>query len=61
MIQHEQSSPHQQGSLTGGFEIGPFAIEGEGEPEEAAEVVEAGGIVFTMVDVQSRRRFALVG
>jgi len=44
MIQHEQSSPHQQGSLTGGFEIGPFAIDDEGEPEEVAELVDAGGM-----------------
>ena len=44
MIQHWQSSPHQQGNLTGGFAIGPFAIDGEGEVEEVAEVVD-GGIV----------------
>jgi len=41
MIQHEQSSPHQQGSLTGGLEIGPLAIE-EPVEEEVAEVVEGG-------------------
>lgn len=44
MMQHWQSSPHQQGSLTGGFAIGPLAIDGAEEPEEVAEVVE-GGIV----------------
>ena len=45
MIQHWQSSPHQQGSLTGGFEMGPFAtVVVEEEPEDVAEVVE-GGIV----------------
>ena len=31
--------------MIGGFEIGPFAIEGEGDPEVAAEVVKAGGMV----------------
>ena len=40
-MQHWQSSPHQQGSLTGGFEVGPLAIDGE-VPEEVAEVVEGG-------------------
>lgn len=42
MMQHWQSSPHQQGNLTGGFATGPFAIEGEGEVDEVAEVVEEG-------------------
>ncbi len=40
MMQHEQSSPHQHGSLTTGFASGPLTIDGEEEPE----VVE-GGIV----------------
>lgn len=39
-MQHEQSSPHQHGSLTTGFASGPLTIDGEEEPE----VVE-GGIV----------------
>lgn len=42
IMQQEQSSPHQQGSLTGGFEMGPLAIDDVGEPEEVAEVVEGG-------------------
>ena len=41
IMQHWQSSPHQQGSLTGGFAIGPFATEGE-EVEEVADVVDGG-------------------
>lgn len=44
IMQHWQSSPHQHGSLTGGFETGPFAIEGEGEPDEVADVVDGGGM-----------------
>lgn len=44
-MQHEQSSPHQHGNFTGGFEIGPFAIDGDGEPEEVAEVVDGGGMM----------------
>ena len=46
-MQHEQSSPHQHGSLMGGFAIGPFAIEGVDELEEAAEAVD-GGIALEM-------------
>lgn len=42
IIQHWQSSPHQQGSLTGGFASGPFAIDGAGELEVAAEDVDGG-------------------
>lgn len=43
MMQHWQSSPHQQGSLTGGLEIGPLAIGLEDEePEDVAEAVEGG-------------------
>ena len=37
-----QSSPHQHGSLTGGFDTGPFAIEGEDELEDVADVVDGG-------------------
>jgi hypothetical protein len=44
MMQHWQSSPHQQGSLIGGFATGPFAIDGEGEVVDVADVVD-GGIV----------------
>lgn len=40
-MQQEQSSPHQQGSLTGGFEIGPFAID-DPVVEDVADVVEGG-------------------
>ena len=40
-MQHEQSSPHQQGNLIGGFAIGPFAIEGPDELE-VAEIVDGG-------------------
>jgi hypothetical protein len=42
MMQHWQSSPHQHGSF--GFAIGPFAIDGEGEVFDDADVVD-GGIV----------------
>ena len=46
-MQHWQSSPHQQGSLTGGFAIGLLAIEEEDEVVEVADVVvvEGGMIV----------------
>ena len=42
MMQHWQSSPHQHGNLTGGFAIGPFAIDGADVPELVADVVEGG-------------------
>jgi hypothetical protein len=54
MIQHWQSSPHQQGSLTGGFTIGPFAIDGEGEVEDVAETAD-GGIVGAKPLIQNER------
>ena len=41
MMQHWQSSPHQQGSLIGGFAIGPLAIDGAGDVD-VADVVEGG-------------------
>ena len=44
IMQHWQSSPHQQGSFTGGFEIGPFAIDGDEELEVVADAVD-GGII----------------
>jgi hypothetical protein len=48
MIQHWQSSPHQHGSLTGGFFTTPFAIDGEDEVEDVAEVVDGGMPVGTI-------------
>ena len=42
IMQHWQSSPHQQGNLIGGFATGPFAIDGEGEVVEVADVVDGG-------------------
>ena len=44
MMQHEQSSPHQHGSLTGGFAIGPFAI------EEVLELDPAAGGMLMLVE-----------
>ena len=38
MMQHEQSSPHQQGSLIGGARMGPLDA-GEEDVEDAAELV----------------------
>ena len=57
MIQHWQSSPHQQGSLTGGFVTGPLAKELEDEvaEEDAEEVVEGGMVVVSRLGVQSGR------
>ena len=46
MIQHEQSSPHQQGSFTPGVLVTALLVDEE-EPEEVAEAVEEvveGGI-----------------
>lgn len=54
-MQHWQSSPHQQGNLTGGFDTGPLAIE-EPEVEEVAEVVE-GGIVSRAAEAAYGRRW----
>ena len=48
MMQHWQSSPHQQGNFIGGFAMGPFAMEGEGEVVDVADVVD-GGIVLARV------------
>ena len=47
-MQHEQSSPHQHGNLTGGFESGPLAIDEEPEVEEVAEIVDGGIVVLAM-------------
>lgn len=41
IMQHWQSSPHQQGNFIGGLEIGPLAIEGEGELD-VADVIDGG-------------------
>lgn len=58
-MQHWQSSPHQHGSLTGGLDIGPFAIDGE-VPDDVADVVE-GGIVEFECTVRSTRVGAVAG
>lgn len=51
MMQHWQSSPHQQGSLTGGLASGPFAATEEAEAEEVEDVAEVvdGGMVDSCV------------
>lgn len=56
-IQHWQSSPHQHGSLTGGFVTGPFAkdVEDDDVPEEAADDVVEGGIAVVVREM--RRAF----
>lgn len=53
IMQHWQSSPHQQGSLTGGFAIGLLAIEEEDEVVEVAEVVVVEGGMIVCVPMRS--------
>ena len=45
IMQHWQSSPHQQGSFTGGFMTGAFAVDAA-DALEVADAVE-GGIVWS--------------
>lgn len=46
MMQHEQSSPHQQGSLTGA--LTPFTSDGAGEEPEADALLEVDGGMFVV-------------